>query len=103
MSRYFRPESLQRVRDATRCHRDLLGTLVEARGATLRFLPPYSYDFNPIEAAWGLVKKRIRSDAPRTARALRRVAQAARHVVTPHHCQQWFTHAGYVNSSTIRD
>ena len=41
--------------------------------------------------------------APRTVRALRRVAQAARHVVTPHHCQQWFTHAGYVNSSTIRE
>jgi transposase len=92
------------VLDNLRAHMDpAVRTLVEARGATLRFLPPYSYDFNPIEAAWGLVKKRIRSDAPRTARALRRVAQAARHVVTPHHCQQWFTHAGYVNSSTIRD
>ena len=76
--------------------------LIEARGATLRFLPPYSYDFNPIEAAWGLVKKRIRAFAPRTARALRRVAQAARHVVRPHHCRQWFAHAGYVNSSTFR-
>jgi transposase len=76
--------------------------LVEARGATLKFLPPYSYDFNPLEPAWGLVKKRIRSVAPRTARSLRRVAQAARHVVRPHHCRQWFAHAGYVNSSTIR-
>jgi transposase len=27
--------------------------LIEARGATLRFLPPYSHDFNPIEPAWG--------------------------------------------------
>lgn len=78
-------------------------TLIEARGATLRFLPPYSYDFNPIEAAWGLVKKRIRAYAPRNASALRRVAQAARHVVRPHHCRQWFAHAGYVNSSTVRD
>lgn len=76
--------------------------LIEARGATLRFLPPYSYDFNPIEAAWGLLKKRIRSFAPRTPRELRRVARAARHVVRPHHCRQWFAHAGYVNSSTIR-
>ena len=78
-------------------------TLIEARGATLRFLPPYSYDFNPIEAAWGLVKKRIRAYAPRNASALRRVAQAARRVVRPHHCRQWFAHAGYVNSSTVRD
>lgn len=77
--------------------------LIERRGATVRFLPPYSPDLNPIEAAWGLVKKRIRAHGPRTAGALRRVARAARHVVRPHHCRQWFRHAGYVNSSAHRD
>ena len=41
--------------------------LVEHAGATLRFLPPYSYDLNPIESAWALIKKRIRAIAPRTA------------------------------------
>jgi transposase len=76
---------------------------IERRGAQLRFLPPYSYDFNPIEAAWALVKKRIRSYGPRTPDALRRVARAARHAVEPRHLQQWFAHAGYVNSSTFRD
>ena len=40
--------------------------LVEQAGATLRFLPPYSYDFNPIESGWALIKKRIRAVAPRT-------------------------------------
>jgi transposase len=77
--------------------------LIEARGATLRFLPPYSHDFNPIEPAWGLIKKRIRKHGPRTATALRRIACAARHVVRPRHCRQWFRHAGYVNSSAHRD
>lgn len=77
--------------------------LIEQRGATVRYLPPYSHDFNPIEPAWALVKKRIRTHAPRTALALRRVARAARYVVRPHHCRQWFAHAGYVNSSTFRD
>jgi transposase len=77
--------------------------LIEARGATIRFLPPYSHDFNPIEPAWGLIKKRIRKHAPRTAGALRQVARAARHVVRPRHCRQWFRHAGYVNSSAHRD
>ena len=77
--------------------------LVERRGATLRYLPPYSHDFNPIEPAWGLVKKRIRAHAPRTARALRRVARGARDVVRPHHRDQWFAHAGHGNSSTFRD
>ena len=71
--------------------------LVEARGATLRYLPPYSHDFSPIEPAWGLVKRHIRTHAPRTGPALRRVAQRARHVVHAHHCRQWFVHAGYVN------
>ena len=71
--------------------------LVEARGATLHYLPPYSHDFSPIEPAWGLVKRHIRTHAPRTGSALRRVAQRARHVVHAHHCRQWFVHAGYVN------
>jgi transposase len=77
--------------------------LVERRGATLRYLPPSSHDVNPIEPAWGLVKKRIRAHAPRTALALRRVARAARYVVRSHHRGQWFAHAGYGNSSTFRD
>ena len=37
--------------------------LVEQAGATPRFLPPYSYDFNPIESGWALIKKRIRAVA----------------------------------------
>jgi transposase len=69
--------------------------LIEQAGATLRFLPPYSHDFNPIEAAWALIKKRIRAVAPRTAPTLRRTAQRARQVVRPRHCQNWFAHAGY--------
>ena len=69
--------------------------LIEGVGATMRFLPPYSHDFNPIEAAWALMKKRIRTVAPRTGAALRRTAQRARRVVRPRHCQNWFAHAGY--------
>jgi len=76
---------------------------IEQRGATLKPLPPYSHDFNPIEPVWALVKKRIRDHAPRTGWALRRVARAARHVVTPYHCRQYFAHAGYGNSSAHRD
>jgi transposase len=73
--------------------------LIEQRGATVTFLPPYSPDFNPIEPVWALVKKHIRSFAPRTAEALRHVARAARYAVRPDHCRQFFAHAGYVNSS----
>ena len=69
--------------------------LVEQAGATLRFLPPYSYDFNPIESGWALIKKRIRAVAPRTPSTLRATAQRSRRVVRPHHCHSWFAHAGY--------
>lgn len=69
--------------------------LIRARRATTHYLPPYSPDFSPIEPAWSLVKRDIRRHAPRTAPALRRIAQRARHAVRPHHCRQWFAHAGY--------
>jgi transposase len=69
--------------------------LIEQAGATVRFLPPYSYDFNPIEPAWALIKKRIRAVAPRTAAGLRLTAQRARRAVRPRHCHNWFAHAGY--------
>ena len=70
-------------------------SLIEQAGATVRFLPPYSHDFNPIEAAWALIKKRIRAVAPRTGAALRQTAQRAGCVVRPRHCQNWCAHAGY--------
>ena len=77
--------------------------LIKARGARVKRLPPYSHDFNPIEPAWSLVKRRIRDYAPRTGPALRRVARAARHVVTPYHCRQFFAHAGYGHATGNRD
>jgi transposase len=43
---------------------------IQQRGASIKRLPPYSHDFNPIEAAWSLVKRRIRDCAPRTGPAL---------------------------------
>ncbi|MEQ1896949.1 MAG: transposase [Vicinamibacterales bacterium] len=69
--------------------------LIERVGATVRYLPPYSYDFNPIESAWALIKKRIRAVAPRTSPALRGTAQLARRVVRLRNCRNWFAHCGY--------
>ena len=69
--------------------------LVASVGAAVRYLPPYSYDFNPIEHAWALIKQRLRRLAPRTSDALRAGAQRARRVVQPRHCRNWTAHAGY--------
>ena len=84
------------VLDNAQAHKDArLPPLLRSHGAALRFLPPYSPDFNPIEPAWSLVKKWIRAAAPRTRLALRRVAQNSRRVVSPTHCFRWTRHAGY--------
>lgn len=43
---------------------------IEAAGATLRFLPPYSPDFNPIEKAFSRLKAMLRKAGERTVRGL---------------------------------
>ena len=84
------------IMDNLAVHKDArVRLLIEQCGATLAFLPPYSYDFNPIESAWALIKKRIRSIAPRTGRALRSAAQHAWRAIRPEHCHKWYAHAGY--------
>jgi transposase len=84
------------VLDNARLHHDpRVRPLVERAGLQLEYLPPYSPDLNPIEPAWSIVKKVLRAAAPRTAQALRRVAQYAPRRVRRGHCLEWFRHAGY--------
>lgn len=84
------------VMDNLRAHHNPRVTpACRAHGVRVLYLPPYSPDLNPIEAGWALQKQHVRKVAPRTAHALRRVARRARYRVTPHHCRQWFLHAGY--------
>jgi transposase len=68
---------------------------LEAAGARVEYLPPYSPDFNPIENLWSKVKQAIKSRAPRNARQLLKAAAAAFAAVTPTDCQGFFSHAGY--------
>lgn len=68
---------------------------IEAAGARLEYLPPYSPDFNPIENLWSKVKQGLKSRAPRTARQLFHAARAAFATVTPDDCHGFFSHAGY--------
>jgi len=68
---------------------------IEAVGARLEYLPPYSPDFNPIENMWSKVKQGVRSRDPRNARQLFKAAGAAFDTVTPEDCQSFFLHAGY--------
>jgi transposase len=68
---------------------------IEARGATLLYLPPYSPDFNPIENMWSKIKQILRSQAPRTQGELMEAAKLAFSAITPSDCLGFFLHARY--------
>ena len=68
---------------------------VEATGATLRFLPPYSPDFNPIENAFAKLKALLRTAAARTVDELWRVIGDSLDAFTPAECANYFAAAGY--------
>lgn len=51
-------------------HRAAVKTLVEARGCSVLYLPPYSPDFNPIEMMFSKLKAWIRGQQPTTVQAL---------------------------------
>ena len=72
-----------------------LAELVEARGARLLYLPPYSPDFNPIELAFSKLKTWLRTAQARTREALESVIQAATDWITEQDAKNWFDHCGY--------
>ena len=69
--------------------------MIEAAGATLLYLPPYSPDYNPIENMWSKVKQHLRSAAARTFDALQEAVTSALHTITPNDCRGFFRHCGY--------
>ena len=68
---------------------------IQAAGAELRFLPPYSPDFNPIEQAIAKLKALLRKAAARTKEALWNTVGESLDAFTPNECANYFTAAGY--------
>ena len=68
---------------------------VEAAGASLLFLPPYSPDFNPIENAFAKLKALLRKAATRTITDLWRVIGESLDAFSQAECANYFTAAGY--------
>jgi transposase len=68
---------------------------IEAVGARLRYLPPYSPDFNPIEKMWSKIKQNLRSQAPRTENTLLLAAKTAFHTISTADCQGFFFSSKY--------
>ena len=69
--------------------------LIEAKGAEVLYLPPYSPDLNPIEKAWSKLKQLLRTAKARTFEALNQAITEALKAITPENAVAWFRHCGY--------
>ncbi|GGZ17455.1 hypothetical protein GCM10011614_34970 [Novosphingobium colocasiae] len=67
----------------------------EAAGATLRFLPPYSPDFNPIEKAFSRLKAMLRKAGERTVNGLWGLIGKLIGIFQPMECANYFRSCGY--------
>jgi transposase len=69
--------------------------LIEAVGAELWYLPPYSPDFNPIEKCWSQVKQLLRAAKARSIETLEQAVGDALAAVTPENTNACFRYCGY--------
>jgi len=68
---------------------------IEAAGAQLLYLPPYSPDFNPIENAFAKLKALLRKAAEPTVGGLWDTIGHLIDLFTPQECANYFAAAGY--------
>jgi transposase len=70
---------------------------IEAAGATLRYLPPYSPDLNPIEQAFAKIKALLRKAAARTVESLWNAIAGCLNAFSPDECAAYLRNSGYPN------
>ena len=72
-----------------------VGTLIQAAGARLLFLAPYSPDFNPIEKAFARFKAMLRKAGERSVPGLWNLIGKLVDLFLPRECANYFTSCGY--------
>jgi transposase len=82
--------------DNLRTHKvDGVAAAIAAVGASVRYLPAYSPDLNPIEMAFSKLKAALRKGAKRTVKELWRLIGKLVKSFAPEECANYFRHAGY--------
>ena len=71
---------------------------IEACGATLLYLPPYSPDLNPIELVFSKLKRLLREAAERTVEALWKTIGTRLDRFSPTECANYIRHCGFAQS-----
>ena len=74
---------------------------IERVGARIRFLPPYSPDFNPIEQAFAKLKAFLRAARPRTFDQVVELVAIALELFSPAECLNFVRHCGYRVSTVL--
>jgi transposase len=100
LRRYGRSPRGQRLHDHTPCshwqtHTVICALRLEGVGAQLRFLPPCSPDFNPIEQAFAKLKAFLRAVRPRSFDTGQRLVAIALGLFTPDECRNYVRPRGY--------
>ncbi len=70
---------------------------IEGVGATIRYLPPYSPDFNPIEMVFSKLKALLKKAAHRPVEVLWNEIGTLLDAFSPQECANYFKSAGYVS------
>lgn len=87
------------IADNLRSHKVAgVNAAIEAVGARIRYLPPYSPDLNPIEKLFAKLKALLRKAAPRTVDALWNEIGRLLDGFTPDECLRYFASSGYVKT-----
>jgi transposase len=74
---------------------DAIRQAIEAAGAELRYLPPYSPDLNPIEQAFSKLKAHLRKAQERSLDSLWQRIGKILPLFQPNECKNFFANAGY--------
>jgi putative transposase len=72
--------------------------MIQAVGASVICLSPYSPDFNPIELWWSQLKSFLRMFAPTTTSMVDRIIAVALNLMNPQHLRNWFANCCYCTS-----
>lgn len=84
------------IMDNLAAHRSpRIKTLIEAVGASVLFLPPYSPEKNPIELFWSWLKANLRRLKPRTREGIETAIVQCMDALPAKHIRSWFSACGY--------
>jgi transposase len=87
------------VMDNLAAHKvETIAPLIEAVGARILYMSPYSPEFNPIEHWWSQLKAFLRQFSPTTSQRVDTLIKIAMDLMDPKHLRNWFAHCCYCAS-----